>query len=102
MRCGGPTFAHYSSFSGPIPSRSQTGTASLSDRLTDPSGSAVPQAPVRLSNEGQRFTREAEAGETGFSRIAAIPSSVYGITEEAAGFEGERIRRRPIGKEWSA
>jgi hypothetical protein len=62
-------------------------TATIAGTVTDPSGSAVPNAQVTLLNTGTQFTRTVETNSAGQYIAASIPTGVYTVTAMARGFQ---------------
>ena len=68
-----------------VPAFAQDTTGILEGRITDPSGSSVPGATVRLTNAATGFTRTQQTLRTG-SYHAALPPGEYDLTVEASNF----------------
>jgi hypothetical protein len=62
-------------------------TATITGNVTDPSGSAVPNAQVTLLNTGTQFTRTVETSSSGQYIAASIPTGTYTVTAAARGFQ---------------
>jgi hypothetical protein len=69
----------------PLPA--QRTTATISGSLTDPSGSAVPDAAVRATNAGTGVSQTARSDSQGRYQIAELPVGEYGVQVEKAGFQ---------------
>src|SRR5581483_6448956 len=65
----------------------QSDLANVSGVITDPSGSAIPNAKVNLKNQANGQTREATTNESGVYSIPSVPPGMYTITVEASGFK---------------
>ena len=69
---------------------STTARAQLSGQfvgsVTDPSGSAVPEAKVTVIEVATGFSRSVVAGVEGFYSVPSLRPAVYKITVEAPGF----------------
>jgi hypothetical protein len=65
----------------------QSDNANVSGTITDPSGSAIPNAKVTLKNQATGLTREATSNESGAYSIPTIPSGMYTLTVEVSGFK---------------
>jgi hypothetical protein len=71
---------------------------SLRGTVTDGTGSTVPGATVRLSNEATKFTREAQTDANGGYFFAAVEPGAYQLKVELAGFktyEASSVRVSP-------
>jgi Carboxypeptidase regulatory-like domain len=71
------------------PLLAQVGTATLSGSVTDPSGSVVPKAAVKLESIEQRYTRQTVTDISGIYVLSAIPPGNYQLSVSAAGFRPE-------------
>jgi hypothetical protein len=71
--------------------RAQVGTAMLSGTVTDPTGSAVPNASMLLESTERKFVREATADGLGHYTFTAVPPGSYQLLAKAPGFRDERI-----------
>jgi hypothetical protein len=65
----------------------QTDTASLSGTVTDPSGSSIPGANVRIANVATRTARQTTTDATGRYLFSLLPPGLYETTVEADGFK---------------
>src|SRR5258708_7769232 len=65
----------------------QNETAVLSGRVTDPSGSGVPNAKIHLTSQATGAVRERVASTTGEYRIDVLEPGDYSIRVEAPGFK---------------
>ena len=65
----------------------QSDNANVSGVVTDPSGAAVSNAKVTLKNQATNLTRETTTNESGFYNIPTVPSGMYTLTIEVAGFK---------------
>src|SRR5579885_2229360 len=61
-------------------------SATLNGTVTDPSGSAVPNAKITLTNTATGLTRTTQSNDAGFYSFVRVPVGVYDLTIEAAGF----------------
>ena len=61
--------------------------ANIVGTVTDPSGAAVPDARIAISNPAKGFQREVVSRADGEYTAARIPMGDYVITCEATGFE---------------
>jgi hypothetical protein len=64
----------------------QGNTADLQGVITDPSGSTVSGALVRVENPAVGFARETTSGDTGAYTFLSLPPARYTIRVEAKGF----------------
>jgi hypothetical protein len=69
-----------------LPLFAQTDTSSLGGRVTDPQGSAVPGAQIRLRNQATGAERKSTSGTTGEYVFSLIPAGRYDIEAAAEGF----------------
>jgi hypothetical protein len=65
----------------------QSDLANVSGVVTDPSGSAVPNAKVQLKSQATGQTREANTNESGVYSIPSVPPGMYTLTVEGSGFK---------------
>ena len=65
---------------------SQAASTSLQGTVTDPSGGAIPDATVVLSNNESKTERTAVTGVQGEYRFLALPPGTYTLTISAKGF----------------
>src|SRR4029077_18712192 len=66
--------------------RGQTG-GDITGRVTDPSGAAIPNAAVTLTNNATNATRQAESTPDGFYTFGSVPPGVYSLRTEHPGFK---------------
>ncbi|MBL8179009.1 MAG: TonB-dependent receptor [Bryobacterales bacterium] len=66
-------------------------TGSLSGRVLDPSGAAIPSAVITVSNPVGGFTKRTQAALDGSYSFSNLPLQSYDVTAEHAGFQ--RVRR---------
>ena len=62
-------------------------TASLTGTVTDPSGAAIPNAQVAVSNAAQGISRKATSNGSGDFLFASLPIGSYDLTVSATGFK---------------
>jgi len=71
----------------------QTQTASITGRVTDPSGQVIPGAQVTLVNEDTGEERQRIAGDTGDFVFTALQPGTYTVRVAAQGFRPLAPRR---------
>ena len=71
----------------PTGSRPAAFTATLSGRVTDPSGLAVNGAKVTLTSPDLGFSRTYSTGDTGLYNFTFLPPASYALEVEAPGFK---------------
>jgi hypothetical protein len=64
------------------------GTASVQGTVTDPTGAAVPNANVILTNTGTHTARSSITDASGVYALPNVPVGAYSLTVTAPGFEG--------------
>ena len=67
--------------------RAQSGTTSISGRVTDPQGSVVPGATVTTTNRATAASRTVITNESGLYQVSALTPGVYDLTIELSGFK---------------
>ncbi|MCU1328495.1 MAG: TonB-dependent receptor [Bryobacterales bacterium] len=75
----------------------QTITSSIVGTVTDPAGSVVPAAEIRLTNTGTAAVNTATSDSSGFFRIANIYAGTYSVNITAKGFKNLTIKTIEIG-----
>ncbi|MGH9346322.1 MAG: carboxypeptidase regulatory-like domain-containing protein, partial [Vicinamibacterales bacterium] len=71
----------------------QSGTASLSGRVTDVQGSVIPGATVTAGSATTGISRSTVTNESGLYSLSALPPGVYDLTVELTGFRTAKIER---------
>src|SRR3989304_7690954 len=71
---------------GAVSAWAQSGTASVSGRVTDPQPSAVPGALVTLSGAATAASRTTETNASGLYQFAALRPGLYDLKVELSGF----------------
>ncbi len=66
--------------------QSQANTGTIEGVVTDPSGSAVPNAEVTITNLGTNFTRVLQTDQEGRFRGLLLPLGPYKVTVKAPNF----------------
>jgi hypothetical protein len=61
--------------------------ATVTGRITDPSGAVVPNATVSITNTGTNETRRVQTNEEGEYTIPQLPPGEYSLTVEQSGFK---------------
>ena len=64
----------------------QTYTGSIAGTVTDPSGSAVPNAKVTITDVAKGYSYNAQTDNGGIFTVRNLPPSTYTETVEASGF----------------
>ena len=80
-----------------VPGWSQSDLSTITGTVKDPSGSSVPNAKVAVKNEGTGIVRNTATNQAGAYTATNIPSGLYSITVEAAGF---KIKEVDIERMW--
>jgi len=62
------------------------GVGTILGTVTDPSGAVVPDAKVKVTNQGTRLTRETKSSGQGYFVIPALPAATYSVSVDAPGF----------------
>lgn len=65
----------------------QGGNAVLNGTVTDPTGAAIPQARVTLTNVDTNLALTAESNNSGLYRFPTVPPGHYSLTTEVKGFQ---------------
>jgi len=65
----------------------QTDTGSLSGRVTDASGAAVPNAVVKIRNLATTWQRESTSDNEGRYQVNLLPPGAYEVSAEVTGFK---------------
>lgn len=76
-----------------IPAALAQDAPSLSGRVTDPSGSAVPNARVALTDRGSQVTRSTATDSTGFYSFQSLRKAEYVVEAQAEGLGTAEPRR---------
>src|SRR5215471_10884301 len=63
------------------------GTASIVGTVTDPSGGAVPNAKIAVTNTATGFVRSITSNDTGNYAARELPIGHYNVKVEVAGFK---------------
>ncbi len=66
--------------------QSQAINATIRGRVTDPSGAAVPDASVTVTNPARGFTRSANTGPEGYYVFPNLPLGTYAVSVKKEGF----------------
>src|SRR5579863_2151741 len=65
----------------------QAGSASISGRIGDPSGAAVPDARISMKNTGTSATLNTASDSQGRYTVPDLPIGVYDMTVAKTGFQ---------------
>lgn len=68
----------------------QVNTASLSGLVTDPSGAAIPNVTVGVTNPSTGYTRTVTTDNAGYYAFQNLPIGDYSVRVEAAGFSTDQ------------
>jgi hypothetical protein len=68
------------------PAHAQMTTGSVTGRITDAQGAAIPGVAVHATNSDTGFTRADTTDQAGSYRLSALPVGTYTITAQLAGF----------------
>src|SRR5262249_55494307 len=78
--------------SAPAPLLAQTGAASVTGLVSDPSGASVPGATVTATNQATNVAYTAVSNTSGNYEISAMPVGVYVVKAELSGFRPSTTR----------
>lgn len=70
-----------------IPMTAQTGLATLSGTVTDPSGAVIPKANVTVTNEATTVAATTQTTGAGVYVVSALPPGLYRVIVEHLGFK---------------
>ena len=70
--------------------QSEVGGASLNGTVLDPTGAAVPNAKITVTNTATGLTRDTTASEAGLYSFSRLPVGPYDVNVEASGFKTEK------------
>ncbi len=78
----------------------QLPTATLNGTITDPSGTAVPGAKVRITNQATGVSRETNSDSGGLYIFANLPPGDYTLNVEGSGFAASEVKdvRLEVGR----
>ena len=74
-----------------IPARAQSGTSSLTGRVTDPQQAVLPGATVTLTNTATGTSRTSVTNESGLYAFSALPPGLYTLKVELSGFRTAEV-----------
>jgi outer membrane receptor protein involved in Fe transport len=74
----------------------QVNTATVTGTVSDPTGSAIPNAKVEAKNEATGATSLAVTNTAGRFSLAFLPIGAYAVTVTASGFEGQTSNGIPL------
>src|SRR5687768_13505548 len=69
-----------------VPAAAQQTTGTISGRVTDEQGAAVPGVNVTAKQTATGFTRTDTSNEEGLYRLTGLPVGIYELTTEISGF----------------
>jgi len=84
--------AHLFSLTGTLRAQSTTDGA-IGGTVSDPSGAAVPNAAVTVTNNGTNLAQTVSTDEWGYFRVAKLQPASYTVSIDAAGFGAYRTER---------
>jgi carboxypeptidase family protein/TonB-dependent receptor-like protein len=67
--------------------QAQVGNGSIAGQVTDSTHASVPNATVRLTNNGTAVTREVQSDSSGIYSFPIVPPGLYTIRAELTGFQ---------------
>ena len=70
--------------------QSEIGGATLNGTVTDPSGAAIPNAKVTITNTATGVTRTLTTNEAGLFNFTRVPVGTYDMTIESGGFKTDK------------
>src|SRR5258705_347710 len=73
-----------------VHSQSAAINGEINGPVTDPSGAAVSDAVVKISNPATGFERETKTADSGMFRFSLLPLGTYELSGQAPGSEGAR------------
>jgi len=76
-----------------IPARAQSGTSSLTGRVTDPQQAVLPGATVTLTNTATAASRTSVTNESGLYAFSALPPGIYTLKIELSGFRTAEVEK---------
>jgi outer membrane receptor protein involved in Fe transport len=69
----------------------QSNTGSITGIVQDPSGAAIPNATVTVTNVGTNDTRTTQSKDDGLYEIPSLANGVYRVVATASGFQGATV-----------
>jgi hypothetical protein len=69
----------------------QSGTASLTGRVTDPQGAVIPGATITVTHRATGAARTTVTNESGVYQLSSLPPGMYEVTIELSGFRTARL-----------
>jgi len=84
--------AHLFSLTGTLRAQSTTDGA-IGGTVSDPSGAAVPNTAVTVTNNGTNLAQTVSTDEWGYFRVAKLQPASYTVSIDAAGFGAYRTER---------
>src|ERR1700722_6252099 len=81
---------------GVVMVEAQTPLATVTGLVTDPSGSAVANATITLTNKETAVKLTAKSNETGAYSLPNLPPGTYSLTAEASGFQKIEVEEFPL------
>jgi len=75
----------------------QTVTGSLIGLVVDPTGSAIPNVKIQLTNQGTAATSVASADSSGLFRFTNLNPGTYSVSAQATGFKTRIVKDITVG-----
>ena len=75
----------------PVLMAQSSGTSALAGTVTDPSGAAIPNVMVTITNNGTGQTRTSTTGSDGIYRFTLLPPGDYKVRFVANGFKAAEV-----------
>src|SRR5258708_8155942 len=73
--------------------QSEIGGATLNGTVSDPSGSAIPNAKLTATQTSTGFTRVTQTSSAGVYTFSILPAGDYELTVEAQGFKLSKLSK---------
>jgi hypothetical protein len=80
----------------PLPAQSVIGAAALNGTITDPSGAAVPNAKIMVTNTATGLVRATQTSDVGLYNLTGLPVGNYDLSADAPGFKTARRTAIPL------
>src|SRR5918993_218820 len=70
----------------------QSNTGSITGVVTDPTGAAVPNATVTVTNQGTNEKRTVQADSEGRYEVPSLPTGIYTVEASSSGFQATSLK----------